>query len=232
MTSLTQGCKEPISKPTVQIEQKPQQVKNSWSNFSYSLTFKVCSCAFGIIFNLASRSWTARQWWLSACPDMLKLLDFTPEQRNALVPIALQFLFLPTRILYEISSFLTIGFVNACSSIPNQDIAHRITHDLSTAFSEEVFFRYLLQNVVLSNVGSLAGRVSPKAGEVIKHPATRIALTSLFFAMGHDLFWICDSAKLAYFIAGCVFGIVYETTGLIGATAIHWHHDAIPLDYL
>jgi len=101
-----------------------------------------------------------------------------------------------------------------------------VAHVVLNAFNEELFHRFWIQGVLLPLFGNLIGKVVPvPVKNILNHPATRIAITSLLFAAGHDVTWLCMGYAINFFAFGIIDGMIYEKGGLIPATIEHAVHN-------
>lgn len=103
----------------------------------------------------------------------------------------------------------------------------------SGAIAEEIYCRYLIQQVALP---AFANLVPESIGKVINHKFTRISLTSFLFALSHVQYWRSGVSFLNVFSSGLLYGTLAESTKSlklpilvhaltnIGVTTIHPHY--------
>jgi len=83
----------------------------------------------------------------------------------------------------------------------------KFTHDLTHAFAEELVFRYLLQRTILP---AISKRLPERCGKILNHKITRVAITSILFALAHTSVFDQKVGVMPHFIGGLIYGALAE----------------------
>jgi len=103
---------------------------------------------------------------------------------------------------------------NVCETIFSRTVGDNneimVTKLLYHAAAEEIICREIIQNQILPRVAKV---LPEKVGNILAHPVTRVALSSIIFATAHISNWNKKSGVMPQLMAGLIYGAAREISG-------------------
>ena len=85
-----------------------------------------------------------------------------------------------------------------------------LSYHLYHAGGEEILYREIIQNQILPNMAKI---LPERAGYILAHPITRVAIASVIFATAHVSNWNLQQGVMPQLISGVIYGAAREISG-------------------